>query len=150
MRGKSGDLARLVNLLLTIRSAKLAYRGKQSLKMGLSSISLFQALADKMRWHQARQGVLAENIANADTPGYHTQDIDFRAEFAQQMQGQECLGPQTVEPTGLPMKADGNNVSLDRETRLLAENALRFSVATSLARSQLHAIQSAIEDGKSA
>ena len=72
------------------------------------------------------------------------------AEFAQQMQGQECLGPQTVEPGGLPMKADGNNVSLDRETRLLAENALRFSVATSLARSQLHAIQSAIEDGKSA
>ena len=45
---------------------------------------------------------------------------------------------------------DGNNVSLDRETRLLAENALRFSVATSLARSQLHAIQSAIQDGKSA
>ena len=39
--------------------------------MGLSNISLFQALADKMRWHQARQGVLAENIANADTPGYH-------------------------------------------------------------------------------
>ena len=97
-----------------------------------------------------RQKLVSSNIANADTPGYHTQDIDFRAEFAQQMQGQECLGPQTVEPGGLPMKADGNNVSLDRETRLLAENALRFSVATSLTRSQLHAIQSAIEDGKSA
>src|SRR5438552_5383520 len=43
---------------------------------------------------------LFRSIANADTPGYHTQDIDFRAEFAQQMQGQECLGPQTVEPAG--------------------------------------------------
>jgi len=97
-----------------------------------------------------RQKLVSSNIANADTPGYHTQDIDFRAEFALQMQGQEGLGPQTVEPAGLQVKADGNNVSLDRETRLLAENALRFSVATSLARSQLHAIQSAIQDGKSA
>jgi flagellar basal-body rod protein FlgB len=54
-----------------------------------------------------------------------------------------------VEPDGLTVKADGNNVSLDRETRLLAENAMRFSVATSLARSQLHSIQAAIDEGKS-
>ena len=93
-----------------------------------------------------RQKLVASNIANADTPGYHTQDIDFRAEFAQQMQGQECLGPQTVEPGGLPMKADGNNVSLDRESRMLAENAMRFQVATSLAQSELHSIRSAIQE----
>jgi flagellar basal-body rod protein FlgB len=98
----------------------------------------------------ARQKLVASNIANADTPGYHTKDIDFRSEFAQQMEGQESLGPQAVEPEGLAIKADGNNVSLDRESRMLAENALRFSVATSLARSQLHAIQMAIEEGKSA
>lgn len=102
-----------------------------------------------------RQKLVASNIANADTPGYKTQDIDFRAEFAQQMQGQECpgpqaLAPQTIEPDGLPVKADGNNVSLDRESRLLAENALRYSVAASLARSELHNIQSAIDEGKSA
>ena len=96
-----------------------------------------------------RQKLVASNIANVDTPGYRTQDIDFRSEFAQQMQGQESLGPQTVEPDGLPVKADGNNVSLDRESRMLAENALRFSVASSLTRSELHAIQSAIQEGKS-
>jgi flagellar basal-body rod protein FlgB len=96
-----------------------------------------------------RQKLVASNIANADTPGYHTQDIDFRAEFAQQMQGQESLGPQTVEPDGLAVKADGNNVSLDRESRMLAENAMRFSVAASLAKSELHGIQSAIDEGKS-
>ena len=38
--------------------------------MQIGGLSLFQALGDKMRWHQARQGVLAENVANADTPGY--------------------------------------------------------------------------------
>ena len=97
-----------------------------------------------------RQKLVASNIANADTPGYKTQDIDFRAEFAQQMEGQESLGPQTMQPDGLPVKADGNNVSLDRESRLLAENAMRFQVAASLARSELHQIQSALDEGKSA
>ena len=29
----------------------------------------------------ARQKLVASNIANADTPGYHTQDIDFQSEF---------------------------------------------------------------------
>jgi len=95
-----------------------------------------------------RQKLVASNIANADTPGYKTKDIDFRAEFAQQMEG-DGLGPQTIEAAGLPVKADGNNVSLDRESRMLAENAMRFQVAASLTRSQLHAIQSAIDEGKS-
>jgi len=98
-----------------------------------------------------RQKLVASNIANADTPGYKTKDIDFRAEFAQQMQEQECggvpaFGPQTVEPDGLSVKADGNNVSLDRESRMLAENAMRFQVATSLAQAELHSIRSAIQE----
>jgi flagellar basal-body rod protein FlgB len=97
-----------------------------------------------------RQKLVASNIANADTPGYKTQDIDFRAEFAQQMQGQECAGPQTIEPDGLPVKADGNNVSLDRESRMLAENAMRYSVAASLARAELQAIRTALQEGTSA
>jgi flagellar basal-body rod protein FlgB len=98
-----------------------------------------------------RQKLVASNIANADTPGYKTKDIDFRAEFAQQIQAQECGGPSTavpqaIEPDGLPVKADGNNVSLDRESRMLAENAMRFQVATSLAQAQLHSIRSAIQE----
>ena len=98
-----------------------------------------------------RQKLVASNVANADTPGYKTKDIDFRAEFAQQMQAQECGGPdttapQTIEPDGLPVKADGNNVSLDRESRMLAENAMRFQVATSLAQAELHSIRSAIQE----
>ena len=102
----------------------------------------------------ARQKLVASNIANADTPGYKTKDIDFRAEFAQQMQAQQCGSPQTteattIEPEGLPVKADGNNVSLDREARLLAENAMRFQVASSLAQAELHDIRSAIQEGAS-
>jgi len=118
---------------------------------------VFEAVAGNLERYMnllsTRQKLVASNIANADTPGYKTKDIDFRAEFAQQMQEQECggvpaFGPQTVEPDGLSVKADGNNVSLDRESRMLAENAMRFQVAASLARSELHAIQSAIQEGK--
>ncbi len=92
----------------------------------------------------ARQKLVASNIANADTPGYHTQDLDFQSEF------NSALGsPHAIEVSGLVVKNDGNNVSIDRESRLLAENALRFQVATNLLRGQMRSIRSAIEEGKS-
>jgi flagellar basal-body rod protein FlgB len=93
----------------------------------------------------ARQKLVASNIANADTPGYQTKDIDFRSEFESQMSGS---APQTFEVSGLKTKNDGNNVDMDREARLLAENALRFSVASNLARSELSTIRKAIEEDK--
>ena len=80
----------------------------------------------------ARQRVTAANIANADTPGYQTKDVDFRAELKGAMPAE---GGRVVDVQGLTMKNDGNNVSLDRESRMLAENALRFNVAANLMRS---------------
>ena len=93
-----------------------------------------------------RQQVVASNIANADTPGYKTKDVDFRSELALQMGGGS---PAVMEVSGLPTKNDGNNVDVDREARLLAENALRFNVASSLARSELQTVRSAIDSGGS-
>jgi len=46
------------------------------------------------------------------------------------------------------VKNDGNNVSLDRETRLLAENALRFNFVSNLMKNELRIVKSAIEEGK--
>ncbi len=93
-----------------------------------------------------RQRLSASNIANADTPGYRTQDIDFQAEL------KSALGtaPHPVEVDSLPVKNDGNNVSVDREARMLAENALRFQLATNLMRSQVRAVRSAIQEGRGA
>jgi flagellar basal-body rod protein FlgB len=93
----------------------------------------------------ARQKLVATNIANADTPGYLTRDFDFQAELRDAAGGT----PQTTEVTGLQMKNDGNNVSLDRESRLLAENALRFQLASQLMKSQIRVVRSAIQEGKS-
>jgi flagellar basal-body rod protein FlgB len=92
----------------------------------------------------ARQKLVASNIANADTPGYLTKDIDFRAELENQVSGDSK--PNVIEVSGLKTKNDGNNVDMDREARLLAENALRFSVASSLAHSQIATIRNAIDE----
>lgn len=92
-----------------------------------------------------RQKLVASNIANADTPGYRTQDIDFQFEFMSLTKGES---PQVTEVQGLKVKNDGNNVDLDREARLLAENAIRFNLASTLARGELRTIRNAIEEGK--
>jgi flagellar basal-body rod protein FlgB len=93
-----------------------------------------------------RQEVVASNIANADTPGYKTRDVempgDFTSVFAQ-------FTPMAAEVEGLTTRNDGNNVSMDREARLLAENDIRFNLASQLLRSRIKGIRSAIEEGRS-
>ena len=92
-----------------------------------------------------RQQLVAANVANADTPGYKTKDIDFQFEFASLMAGQS---PKVIEAPNLPAKNDGNNVVMERESRLLAENALRFNLASNLLRGQIRNLRSAIQEGK--
>ncbi len=93
----------------------------------------------------ARQRLVASNIANADTPGYRTRDIDFAREFRSLAAGQH---PDSVEVPGLEMKHDGNNVDLDREARLLSENALRFNLASNLMKAEIRMVRSAIQEGR--
>ena len=110
---------------------------------------MFQGLASNYEHYMTllsdRQKLVASNIANVDTPGYQTKDIDFRNEFENAVDGQQ---PSIIEPKNLQAKPDGNNVNLDREARLLAENALRFSIASNLARSDLSMAKLAIQEGK--
>ena len=88
-----------------------------------------------------RMQLIAGNMANVDTPGYRTQDIDFQSEF------QNAAGPpRTIQVDGLQVKNDGNDVSLDRESRLLAENALRFQLASQLLKTQIQLVRSAIQE----
>ncbi|HLX42737.1 MAG TPA: flagellar basal body protein [Bryobacteraceae bacterium] len=91
-----------------------------------------------------RQKLVAANIANADTPGYKAQDIDFQFEFMSLAKGQQ---PQVINAEGLKEKPDGNNVDLDREARLLAENQMRFNLASVLVKDQLKTVQEAIQGG---
>ena len=43
--------------------------------MPISDIPILSMLRTRMQWHQARQLVLAENVANADTPNYRARDL---------------------------------------------------------------------------
>ena len=96
----------------------------------------------------ARQRLVASNIANADTPGYKTKDIDFEADFRNSLTS-NSRSVLPAEVSGLTNKNDGNNVDLDREARLLAENDLRFNIGSNLLRSRLKVLRMAIEGGTS-
>jgi flagellar basal-body rod protein FlgB len=91
-----------------------------------------------------RQKLVTSNIANADTPGYKTKDIDFQFEYQSLASGDT---PNVRDVSGMKTKNDGNNVSIDREARLLSENAIRFNVASSLLKNQIKGIRSAIHEG---
>jgi flagellar basal-body rod protein FlgB len=93
-----------------------------------------------------RQKLVASNIANLDTPGYRTRDIDFQFEYESQVAGGT---PNVYEPAGLTVKNDGNNVTLERETRLLSENAMRFNFVSNLLRNELRTMKQAIDGGQS-
>lgn len=94
-----------------------------------------------------RQGLVAQNVANVDTPGYRTKDIDFRHEL-QRASGASETTPTVKDVPGLLERPDGNNVSLDREGLLMAETQLQFRAAVELLRTEFRRLQSAIQEGR--
>jgi flagellar basal-body rod protein FlgB len=109
--------------------------------------NVLDPIADRIEHYMdllaARQKVVASNIANVDTPGYKTKDIDFQFEFMSLVKGGM---PKINEVSGIASKNDGNNVSMDREARLLAENAIRFNLAANLMKTQLAMVREAIQE----
>ena len=61
--------------------------------MPVSDIPLFSMLRTRMQWHQERQKVLAENVANADTPNFRTRDLK-PLDFGSQVQAASQAGGQ--------------------------------------------------------
>ncbi len=97
-----------------------------------------------------RHELISSNLANVDTPGYRTQDIDFEGEMRraeQRLQG-DPASPRVREVRGLIERPDGNNVSLDRETMALAQVQLQYRAGVELLRNEIHTLQSAINEGK--
>ena len=92
-----------------------------------------------------RQDVISNNIANVDTPGYKTRDVEIPTDFSSAMQD---AGSSVVETPGLPSRNDGNNVMIDREARLLSENSMKFNLATQMVRLELKNVRSAITEGR--
>jgi len=97
-----------------------------------------------------RQELISSNMANVDTPGYRTQDVNF----GQEMRNAEArlvdspVSPNARRVRGLMERPDGNNVSLDRESLALARTQLQYRAGVELLRNELHTLQSAINEGK--
>ena len=98
-----------------------------------------------------RQKLTATNIANADTLGYLARDIDFGEEMARALeQSPEGVASPLIvrQVEGLAIKNDGNNVSLDRELRVLGETGIRYSLASLMLRNNIQSVRSAIREGQ--
>jgi flagellar basal-body rod protein FlgB len=94
----------------------------------------------------ARQSLLVSNIANVDTPGYRTQDMDFHAEMLRALNedpGTQAA-PTVRDVPGLLSRPDGNNVSVDREGLLLAELQLKYQAAALAIRQEFALIRSVV------
>ncbi|HTQ60203.1 MAG TPA: flagellar basal body rod protein FlgB [Candidatus Solibacter sp.] len=97
-----------------------------------------------------RETLVTTNLANVDTPGYHTRDVDFRGELQRAMNGEDTslTSPFVMPVRGLIARPDGNNVSVDRESLLLAEVQLQFKAATAVLRTEFAEINTAIREGQ--
>lgn len=115
-------------------------KGKGSDGMVLSNAYNYINVLDKAAdasW--TRNDVLANNIANADTPGYKRKDVQFETYLSNAVAGTDSLDAtvanidlSTLESTtyteqaGLSYRADGNNVDISTENVELAKNQLKY------------------------
>ncbi|MCA0994802.1 flagellar basal body rod protein FlgB [Alloyangia pacifica] len=119
--------------------------------MKLGGMSFFQLASDRMTWLGARQTVISENIANADTPNYKAREVN---DFAEALEGQRSFNGlsttdsqhirnTTTAPDGVRIERDetawegsldGNTVSVEQQTIKAAEVAGNYRLAAELYR----------------
>jgi flagellar basal-body rod protein FlgB len=135
----------------------------------LTTSRLTHALELTARFAEERHRVLAENVANIDTPDYHTRRLDpeaFQATLKEALQRAESSGerrlelrgeaqvsttadghlevrPQT-EPADNILFHDGRNASLETLMTDVQQNALDYSLATSLLSKRFQGLMTAI------
>ncbi len=101
-----------------------------------------------------RQTVIASNMANVDTPGYRTQDVNFDQEMKRALTSSNiatsdtAAANQTHSVSGLLERPDGNNVDIDRESLLLSETQLQYQLGTQLLKQRFHQLLTAINSNQ--
>jgi flagellar basal-body rod protein FlgB len=128
--------------------------------MPISDIPILSMLRERMQWHQARQQVLAENVANADTPDYQARDIaapDFERALSTASLGLARTDPNHIvrtdagdtqyatDSTGrYEIRPRGNSVTHEDEMMKVASNQMDYEAVTSLYTHSLSLIKMAI------
>jgi flagellar basal-body rod protein FlgB len=128
--------------------------------MPISDIPILSMLRTRMQWHQARQEVLAENVANADTPNYQAKDITpltFEGQLSTASLSMVSTDPNHIagqsagdlqfasDSSGrYEIRPRGNSVTHEDEMMKVASNQMDFEAATSLYTHSLAMIKLAI------
>lgn len=105
-----------------------------------NSIGILQFALDAV---VTQQQVIANNIANQDTPGYQASHVTFQSSLAQALQ-EGGSASVSVAPEGLPSGATGNNVSMSTEMTLLQENDLENKTIDNALSSQFALLSAAL------
>jgi len=125
------------------------------------------ALGASLNFRLQRQNLIGGNIANAETPGYHAQKLDFEdsLERALELEGTSAMAAtdkghqpfvrgnienvraDIYDNPDIPINNDKNTVDLEKEMAELAENSILYKTATELIRKKLGAMRYAASDG---
>jgi flagellar basal-body rod protein FlgB len=134
--------------------------------MAINDFPVLSALRTKMQWHQERQRVLSENVANSDTPNFRPRDL-VEPKFDSTGAVTGMMGPLAMlrtsathiasssaggsfdqnQKVGFQTRPAGNSVSLEEEMTKVAANQMDYAAATSLYSKSLHLLKTAIGKG---
>lgn len=107
----------------------------------------------------ARQRALTNNIANAETPGYRRQDVDFATQLRELIsrpgndpqaivRAVEAVAVEMSEDPTASRKLDGNSVNIEREMVELAQNSLQYETSAQMLMMKINGLKSAIHEGR--
>ncbi|KKO51307.1 flagellar basal body rod protein FlgB [Paenibacillus sp. DMB20] len=133
--------------------------------MNLLGSSSFERLESGLNAANLRNQVLANNIGNVDTPHYKRSEVAFESLLQKEMNGVKSTlsGNRTdsrhfvIGPSGrIPepsirtdqtsaMNNNGNNVDVEREMTLLAENQLRYNSYIQAVNNHIRIMRTAVE-----
>jgi flagellar basal-body rod protein FlgB len=136
--------------------------------MDYSNVKLMQMMATKMAYLSERQDVLAQNVANADTPGYKAKqlrELDFerlalsearRLKLRASSSGESMLGSrptqdfrrQEEEETHETTPVE-NNIALEEQMAMVADNKLQYDTVTNLYTKTSEMFKVALGQGRS-
>lgn len=103
-----------------------------------------------------RNEVISDNIANVDTPGYKRRDVLFKDHLVSELQNSHINVKSKInsgetkvvtEDTDYSYRIDGNNVDIEREMAIMAENTLKYNTLIQRVSGQFNKIRSIIKGG---
>ncbi len=99
--------------------------------------------------YSVRHRVIAQNVANVNTPHYHQLDVDFEDAFTRALTNHDPealkhVQPAVVENGSGPERADGNNVDIDNEMGRLEKNTLLYRTFVQILATHVATQRSAI------